>query len=177
MKGRTDGPAYDERAALLEALALKDVARAGWVRVGVDQPESVAAHSWGVALLALLLCPPELDRARAVAIALVHDLAEVRTGDITPHDGVPFDEKDRREREALLAMVAPLPAAAELSALWEEYTTGATPEGRFVKALDKLDMALMAERYRAGGVDTRDFIASALAKLDDPGLRALIEPP
>ena len=52
------------RARLLEALSLKDLARAGWVRAGVQHPESVAAHSWGVAWLVLALCPAELDRGR-----------------------------------------------------------------------------------------------------------------
>ena len=42
---------------ILEWLHLKNVARAGWVRAGVESPESVAAHSWGMSLLALHLCP------------------------------------------------------------------------------------------------------------------------
>ncbi len=35
----------ESKDALIEALGLKDVVRAGWVRAGVKQPESVAAHS------------------------------------------------------------------------------------------------------------------------------------
>lgn len=165
------------RAALLEALALKELPRSGWLRVGVPAPESVAAHSWGVALLALALCPPRLDRARAVAMAVLHDLAEVRVGDLTPHDGVAPADKQRRERSALGAMVQPLPAGDELAALWEEFEAGSSPEARLVRACDKLDMALQAARYSEDrGVDTREFIASALEQIDDPTLRALIEP-
>ena len=153
------------RAALLEALRLKELPRAGWARVGVQSPESVAAHSWGVAWLVLALCPPHLDRGRALAIAILHDLAEVRVGDLTPQDGVPKAEKARREREALVGMVAALPNAEALTALAEEY--GVSPEGRFVKALDKLDMLLQARRYsEAQGVDTEEFVASALAALE-----------
>jgi putative hydrolase of HD superfamily len=162
------------RRVLLEAVGLKDVTRAGWARRGVAPSESVAAHSWGVAWLALVLCPAGVDRGRALAIALVHDLAEVRVGDLTPHDGVPKAEKHRREVEALSALVAPLPNAAEIAALWAEYAAGATPEARLVRACDKLDMALQAQRYAQDrGADTRELIDSALEHLTDADLRAL----
>ncbi|MFN7146928.1 MAG: HD domain-containing protein, partial [Myxococcota bacterium] len=72
-----------DRRLAREAVLLKEVDRSGWTRIGVPHPESVAAHSWGVALLALLRCPPELDRHKLLAMAILHDLAEVRVGDLT----------------------------------------------------------------------------------------------
>ena len=90
------------RRRLIETMRLKELPRAGWVRVGVSQPESVAAHSWGVAWLVLTLCPTNLDRGRALAIAVLHDLAEVRVGDITPHDGIPSEDKAEAERAGYL---------------------------------------------------------------------------
>lgn len=164
------------RAALLDSYALKALPRAGWLRAGVAHPESVAAHAWGLSLLVLALCPPALDRGRALAIAAVHDLAEARVGDITPHDGVAKADKRRLEVDAMRALLAPLPNAADLEALWWDYEDGRTAEGRFVKALDKLDMALQAAIYAADGVDTAEFVDSALAHLDDPTLRALARP-
>lgn len=163
------------RARLIECLGLKALPRAGWVRVGVPAPESVAAHSWGVAWLALALCPPGLDRGRALAIAILHDLAEVRVGDLTPHDPVAPAEKARRELAAFQAIVAPFAGALEFEALYREYADQASPEGRFVKACDKVDMALQALAYQATGgpADLREFVDSALAKLTDPDLRAL----
>ena len=160
-------------ARLLEALALKALPRAGWVRAGVAAPESVAAHTWGVSWLVLALCPPHLDRGAALAIATVHDLGEARVGDLTPHDGVPKAEKRRLEEAAVRALLAPLPQGAELFERWLDYEEARTPEGRFVKACDKLDMALQAQIYRAQGVDTAEFIASALRGLTDETLRAL----
>lgn len=165
------------RGALLETLALKDLPRAGWLRVGVERPESVAAHSWGVAWLVLALCPPGLDRGRALAIAVVHDLAEVRVGDITPHDGIDRAEKARREAAAFDALVAALPGAADLQGLRAEYEATSSPEGRFVKACDKLDMALQAAVYADGGAPTAEFVESALSKLTDPELRTLAGAP
>lgn len=162
------------RAVLLEALALKDLPRSGWVRAGVSQPESVAAHSWGVAFLALVLMPPELDRARVLEIALLHDLAEVRVGDITPHDAVDAGEKSRAEREALSALLAPLGRGDVLFERWLEYEVGSTAEGRFVKACDKLDMALQAERYAEQGLDLSEFVRSALGRLEGHVLSDLV---
>ena len=45
-----------------EWMRLKQIPRTGWVRSGIKAPESVAAHSWGMAVLAMELCPPELDK-------------------------------------------------------------------------------------------------------------------
>ena len=67
-----------------EWLHLKHILRTGWVRAGVDAPESVAAHSWGMSILAMHLCPEELDRMRVLEMCLVHDLPEVEVGDLTP---------------------------------------------------------------------------------------------
>lgn len=162
-------------ATLLETLALKDLARAGWLRAGKAQPESVAAHSWGVAWLVLALCPEGLDRGRALAIAVVHDLAETRVGDLTPYDGVPAEEKRRRELEAFTALVAPFDHARELLALFLEYEEGSTKEGRFVKACDKLDLGFQARRYAAEGFETTEFLCSAKRALDAE-LAALLDP-
>jgi putative hydrolase of HD superfamily len=146
-----------DRRLAREAMALKDVDRAGWKRIGVTHPESVAAHSWGVALLALLRCPPGLDREKLLAMAILHDLAEVRVGDLTPHDGVPREEKHRREREAMDALLAHRP---DLRAIWDEAEAGVSAEARFLKDLDRADMGLQAERYTDAGFDTSEFLAS-----------------
>ena len=83
----------DLRAALLEALELKRLPRSGWLRVeGLQDVESVAAHSWGAAWLVAALCPEGVNRGRALEMTVIHDLAEVRIGDITPVDGVPEEE-------------------------------------------------------------------------------------
>ena len=170
----TPGDRERLRARLIGAMALKALPRAGWVRAGVPAPESVAAHSWGVSFLVLILCPPDLDRGRALAIATLHDLAEVRAGDITPHDKVPPAEKTRRETEAMRATLTVEPDAEALYALWREYEDASSPEGRLVKALDKLDMALQAAAYEASDdLDLTEFIDSALSRLDDPLLRSL----
>ena len=162
------------RNTLLECLALKDLPRAGWVNAGVENPESVAAHSWGVAWLAAVLCPEGVDRGVATTIAVIHDVAEVRVGDITPEDGVDAGEKSRVEHEATAQILAALDGDESLLELWLDYEGERTPEGRFVKACDKLDMALQASVYsETQGIELGQFIDSALDRLDDDVLRRL----
>jgi len=135
-------------------LELKHVLRTGWVRAGVNAPESVAAHSWGMALLAMHLCPEGLDRMRVIEMCLIHDLPEVEIGDLTPEDDQSTKTSD--ERAAMLEL------APQWIGLLDEYEAGNTPEAQFVKHLDKLDMALMARLYEENqGLDLGEFIASA----------------
>jgi putative hydrolase of HD superfamily len=160
--------------AILEAWSLKDLPRAGWARAGVAQPESVAAHSWGVGVLVLLLLPPHLDRGRALAYAALHDLPEVRTGDITPADGVPATEKRRREAAAMIELCRAFPP--DLLATWLAYEAQGDAESRFVRELDRLDLAFQAVAYaEAEQTDVRTFVASAQAFIRDPVLVPLLE--
>ena len=154
-----------DRALAEVATLLKEVDRAGWKRIGVERPESVAAHSWGVALLALLRCPPELDRGKLLAMAVLHDLAELRVGDLTPHDGVSKADKHARERAAMDELLADRP---DLRAIWDEAEAKETPEARLLDQLDKADMGVQAERYAALGYHVAEFRASAAL-----GLKAL----
>ncbi|MBK9474633.1 MAG: HD domain-containing protein [bacterium] len=71
---------------LMQANRLKTTPRTGWFQRGVPSPESVADHSHGVALISLALLgsvPDKLDRAKVLAMAIAHDLAESVTGDLS----------------------------------------------------------------------------------------------
>ncbi len=155
------------RDELKEILELKNVLRAGWVKAGIPSPESVAAHSWGMSMLALKLAPKELDLARVLSLCIVHDIPEVRVGDLTPHDDTSTKAQD--ELKAMTEM------APEWVGLFEEYEQGQTPEAKFVKQLDKLDMSLQAEIYQAEfGISLEEFIESARLRIDDEVLKNLL---
>ena len=157
----------------IEMLALKDLPRAGWLRAGIDAPESVAAHSWGVCWLVLALCPEDIDQGHALRLAVLHDSAEVRVGDITPYDGVSRAEKAHRETAAAADMFRSRP---DLVALVDEYQSQETPEARFVHQLDRLDMAFQALRYaRDTGADTSEFLQSARKAIQHPALRKALD--
>ncbi len=148
----------DELAALLEALELKDESRTGWVLRGIESPESVAAHTWGVATLCLYYADRAdgVDRDRAVSMALVHDLGEARIGDVATRaeDGtqrVDGDEKVARERDAIAALLEPFDGDDEFRSLWEGYEARETPTARFVKDMDLIDNCLQALKYEREG--------------------------
>ena len=148
------------REDLMSYLGLKDVLRQGWVNAGVDSPESVAAHSWGMAILALKLCPADLSLEHVLKLCLVHDLPEVMVGDLTPQDDVSTKSEDER---AAMEQLAP-----EWVPLFDEYENQTTPEAVFVKSLDKLDMALQAKVYmNRSELDLEQFIESAKKTLGD----------
>lgn len=130
-------------AFLALAERLKDTLRNS--RTSTGRTESTADHTWRLALMALLLGPDlGVDTGRLIRICLVHDLAEAFTGDIPAPSPRNPGVKQAREREALatLTMTLPTKQRAEIFALWEEYESGATPEGRLAKGLDKLETIL-----------------------------------
>jgi putative hydrolase of HD superfamily len=170
--------------------ALKRLVRTGWRERGVPAPESVAAHSFGVALLALLLAEQrraageDLDVLAVVRMALLHDLPESGTGDLTPAQRAALFGPDAAvaragqrdaERRVLTALLVDAPASlrAGWTTAFETYRAGATPEARLVHQADALDCVLQAARYRAeaGGRGLDEF-GRLLDELDDDGLRA-----
>lgn len=138
--------------SLLEWFNLKDELRTGWLLRNIDSPESVAAHTWGTATLCLLYAEQEdVDRQKAVTMALIHDLGEARTGDIATRaeDGrqtIPTSEKEAAERSAITDLVKPF-EDRELLSLWEEYEARDTPTAKFVKDMDLADNCLQALKY------------------------------
>lgn len=156
------------RDQLLDYLALKQLPRTGWVRSNVENPESVAAHSWGMAILALRLAPKDIDLTKVLSMCLVHDLPEVKVGDLTPHDDV--SNKAELEHSAMKEL------APDWLALFEEYEAGESREARFVKQIDKLDMGLQAILYQnEQGLDLGEFLVSAKGKISDADLLEILE--
>ena len=136
----------------LELYRLKDLTRTGWQLRGILEPESVADHSWGTALLVSRYCREAgVDCERALRIAVVHDLIEVRVGDIPRRverrgKGVSEDEKRRREERAAAA-ISRETEWPEFEKLWREYDLGESAEAQFVRDMNLLDMVLQATLY------------------------------
>jgi putative hydrolase of HD superfamily len=138
---------------LFEVQLLDRVPRSGYVLRGVAEPESVTEHTWHVLFLVWLLGAriDGIDVSRAVEIALVHDLAELRIGDLprTSNRYFPEGAKKVAEAAAMADILAPLPERA--LRLYEEYQQGVTPEARLVKACDKLQLMLKVATYEKWG--------------------------
>lgn len=131
-------------AFVRSAEGLKNVTRTAWTSSG--KQESTAEHSWRLSLLALSLSPwfPELDLSKVLSLAIVHDLGECLHGDISAVEQGAGGNKAEREREDLVQLlsVAPDVVRERILFLWEEYESGACPEAKFIKAIDKIETIL-----------------------------------
>ena len=78
-------------------------------------------------------------------IAIVHDIAESSTGDIdyllVTKGAVSREKKKELEEDAMQGIKDSLPKKTgnEIYDLWREFETQSSNEGKFVKALDKLE--------------------------------------
>ena len=121
---------------------LKCNTRHSWTSSG--RHESVAEHSWRLAMLALLLrdALPEVDMDKVLRMCLIHDVGEAVTGDIPSFQKT--DSNEETERQAIAELLSPLPDGlrGELTALFTEMDALATPEARVYKALDKLEVVV-----------------------------------
>ena len=131
-------------AFLREAERLKSVTRSGWTSEG--ERESVAAHSWRLCLMAMLLYGgnTDVDLARLLRMCLVHDLGEALGGDVPAPEQQAAAPKAGQERADLLRLTASLPRRLrdEIVELWDEYEAAVTREARVAKGLDKLETIL-----------------------------------
>lgn len=159
---------------------LKTTPRVGWQIRGVPDFESVADHSWRVAALCFLLPRDQFNIAKCIEMAVVHDMAEVIVGDITPEDNIPKDQKQTMELEAMHQIVSTLKRGMHLDEnesdnddntsneqqdstqylldIFHEYEERSSKEATAVKDLDMLDMILQADDYEANHkIDMSDF--------------------
>jgi putative hydrolases of HD superfamily len=173
-------------ASYFRLMRLKRLYRQGWLKRGLPEElcESVAEHSFGTAFLAILIAGRSgscgdfgpIDSGKAALLALVHEMGESYAGDITPVDGVSREAKEELERAAILRALEGHPDLAWLLSLWEEFEAGSTPEARFVKQLDRLEMGLQAALQEAEGFPGMgEFYDSARRTVVEPKLRSLLE--
>ena len=154
MKTNTEMQVSTEMLPVLERIyELKGLQRSGWIQSGIPQEkvETVASHSFGMSILVLSLAHtlPEqnIDVNHALAMAVIHDVAESIVGDITPEGGVDERQKHQREAEAMQTLMSRLPLGADYEALWHEYEQQQTETSRFIRRMDKLDMLIQASIY------------------------------
>ncbi|MDZ4857602.1 MAG: HD domain-containing protein [Candidatus Hydrogenedentes bacterium] len=148
--------AFEDRVVRLFAdiHPLDRVARAGYVLRGVTDPESVAAHSHFVAVLALLFVdeyPALFDRERTLTMALLHDLPEAMLMDIPMPvcDGEFGDAKRSVEHAIFERMLRDFPA--RYGEYHRDLCDPQSPEAKLVRALDKAQMMLKISMYEKEG--------------------------
>lgn len=160
---------------LIKVGKLKEKKRRGWVLRNVKNPETIADHTFRMAMMSWLLGEQrKLNINKIIKMSLIHDLCEVYSEDITPYDKLLskdkkqwkemfnkwprlpkkekekiFLEKYKKENEALekLILKLPPPLKKEIRNLWIDYEEGLTREGRFVRQVDRVENLLQALQY------------------------------
>jgi 5'-deoxynucleotidase YfbR-like HD superfamily hydrolase len=146
---------------------LKRLPRAGWLLLGVPQPESVADHSFRVAIVGMMLATMEgADVGRTASLCLMHDSPESRVGDI-PSVGRAYVNTVKAEAVSSHQTASmPDELGAMVQNLVQEYETESTIESRLAHDADKIETLLQAREYRAQGkYNTEPWEETSLASL------------
>ncbi|GIX07703.1 MAG: oxetanocin [Candidatus Poribacteria bacterium] len=156
--------------------ALKRLPRTGWALRRVPDPESVADHCYRTAFLAMVLADlarrdgASVDPEEVLRMALLHEIAEARTGDLPApaQEYFPPQAKLEAERRAAEALLAPLgPLGERYQALVNAYLDGESLAARLVRAADLAEMLLQAAEYESVGADSLgDFWGNAAPLLN-----------
>lgn len=168
---------------LLLANRLKTTPRTGWAVRGVTNCESVADHSFGVALTALTLSelvPLDLDREKILTMAILHDLAESVTGDLSLGGSrlLPKGAKAEAEARAMDEALSGLGFADRWLNIWREFEDLASDEARIVRDADRVDLLTQALVYErnTGTLNLEEFWKFApVSSFHFPESRSFIE--
>lgn len=150
---------------LVELQRLKRLDRTGWSLRGLPSgTESVAAHSFGVTTIAMLLADElvssgvNINIEQVLRMSLLHDWAEARVGDLPKTATFYFglEARKRAESMAFRDIVKHLKNRELYQSLYRNYEERTGLEARIVKAADVIDLlvqVLALERVGARGLD------------------------
>lgn len=135
----------------------------------IPRSESVADHSWHMADMVMLIAPrfPQLDIGRCLQLVTLHDKLEIITGDYDPvgnegkgTDAHAFNKqkkelKDAAERDALAVYLAKVNDVARPlhEELMQDVMSLQSPESRFIKAIDRLQVFAYVIKRKNGIAD------------------------
>ena len=131
---------------------------------GYTRQENDAEHAWHMALMIYLLkeyANEEFDLAKAMAMALIHDIVEIDAGDTYCYDQTRLSSQKERESLAANRIFGLLPQDQKehLMDLFYEFEEGKSPEARFAKVMDNFQPLLLND-YNNG----RDWVRNGIDK-------------
>src|SRR6185295_5520577 len=150
----------------IELQRLKRLERTGWTLRGMPNgTESVASHSFGVGVTAMMLADEvkarglDVDCERVLRMALLHDWAETRVGDL-PKTAANYFGADARKNAETMAFADIVTGMgrceSEYKAIYHDYEQRSSLEARLVKAADVIDLLIQTyalEHSGASGLD------------------------
>lgn len=109
-----------------------------------NRKESVAEHSWRLALMALLLEKEieNVDFNKVIKMCIIHDLGEAITGDIPSFLKTKEDSETEEKAIVKLMETLPEPQKSDMLLLFEEMEQRQTMEAKIYKALDRLEAVI-----------------------------------
>jgi len=136
----------------LLATQLKDKLRSGWIDWNIDRQrvESVAEHIYGTCILAIAIDSEfdlNIDIYKVVMMLVLHEIEEVKIGDLTPFDKVTKEEKRKIGKKAVEEIMKPLNKGINYIELIEEFERIETKEAKLAKMCDKLEADIQAKIY------------------------------
>ena len=161
---------------------IKRIRRSGWVRENIPDPESVADHSYRVAVMAMIFGKHlNTDVDKLIKMILLHDLGEGTIGDKVVERGVRVDsksreKKDKEEVETIRQMFSSIENGNSFAQLQEESSRMQTREAKILKQLERLEMAVQALEYEEEyGKDLTEFFDNASMHINEEYLIKLLE--
>ena len=146
---------------------IKMIPRSGWISHGValQEVESVADHSFSTSILSMLLADLEAERGskidveRVVRLALLHDLPESLTFDISKvyleylgkRGEAIKSELDQAAWRHLIKGIDKVAVRSKYAPLQSEFDAERSLESQIVHAADRLDILLQIIEYRRKG--------------------------
>ncbi|MGC5009387.1 HD domain-containing protein [Streptosporangium sp. DT93] len=162
---------------LYEIGLLKRYKRTGWLVAGVQNPESIADHSFRTAIIASVITALEGGNPeRAAFMSLFHDTQETRVTDI-PYIGKRYLKTSPNE-EVTADQVRGVPAvvAEMVSGAVGEYEEKTSLEAVCARDADKLECLIQAVEYREQGhQNVQPWIDSSLAALQTASAKRLAD--
>jgi len=155
--------------------------------------ESVAEHSWRLALMAMLVADefPDDDMDKVIRMCLIHDLGESFTGDIPAFEKVPGHRELEQQRLGEWVDTFPEPARTQWQTLLAEMNAMENREARIYKALDNLEAVIQHDEsdiatwlpleydlqlaYGADKVAFSPYLRALKAEIDDMTRRKIAE--
>lgn len=129
---------------------------------GYVRRENDAEHAWHMAIMVYLLkeyANKDFDIAKAMMMALIHDVVEIDAGDTYAYDPkAKLDQKEREDKAAQrIFSILPDDQRDELKALFYEFEACESAEAKFVRAMDNFQPLLLndvnnGEDWRLHGV-------------------------
>lgn len=160
---------------------LKKIPRKGWkTKLGISSPESVADHTFSMAIIAMVLSDlQKFDTHKVLKMSLLHDIAESVIGDFTPED-IQKNKKNEIENNTIKEILNNLPEelAKQYISIWNEYNENSTKEAVLVHEVDKLEMAIQASVYVNEGIEKEKlepFFNSAKSQINSKYIKELLD--